>query len=84
MISLPKDRFEELRPSFIKWTYISATLLLVGLIVTFFTFGRIPNYQFGVEGRTLVAIFTMIALAALLFSGGILLFAWLLNKYADR
>ena len=84
MMPLQKDRFEELRPSFIKWTYISVASLFVGLIATLITFERIPYYQIGVECRTLVAIFTMISLTALLFSGGMLIFAWILKKNADR
>lgn len=78
-----QDRFEELRPSFNKWLCIFAFALGVCVLCIGATYGKEPYVLVEIRGRTVIAIVSGISLIGCVFTGGMLLYAWLLDRYTD-
>ena len=78
------DRWEELRPGFIRAAIISGILLAVSLLVVFVSYGDNPIIPVNRAGRGLIGLAVYLASGVFLVSGGMLVGVWLLNRFGDR
>ena len=84
MINRPEsDRFEELRPSFIRWFRFFFLALLTLATCIAFTYGTNPILIVGSNGRLIIAILAGFNLIGFLLVGGLLAGEWLLANYSD-
>lgn len=79
-----QNRFEELRPGFIRWFRILGFVFVVSLLAIGITYGRRPYILVGIEGRTVISIAACISLVGCVYTGGMLLYVWLLDRYVDK
>lgn len=78
------DRWDELRPSFIRVALISGILLAILLVVVFVSYGDNPILQVNRAGRGLIGLAVYAASGVFLVSGGMLVGVWLLNRFGGR
>jgi len=78
------DRWEELRPKFLRWAKASALLTALLTVEVVSTDGDIALLRTPKELQNMIDMIWFLSLGVFLVTGGMLLWVWLVNRYGDR
>jgi hypothetical protein len=78
------DRWEQLRPGFIRWAKVSGSLTALGVIAIIYIYGDDPILRVARSVRTLIVLFNGLVWAVFLITTGTLVGVWLIDRFGDR